>query len=61
VTTFYTYPEPTPICAVAASILTAAWHMLRNGTLWRDLGSDHFHKRAGRAPVHVKPVAALIS
>jgi transposase len=34
------------ICAVAASILTAAWHMLRNGTLWRDLGSDHFHKRA---------------
>src|SRR5215212_8110235 len=34
------------VCAVAASILTAAWHMLRNGTLWRDLGSDHFHKRA---------------
>jgi transposase len=34
------------ICAVAASILTAAWHMLRNATLWRDLGSDHFHKRA---------------
>ena len=34
------------ICAVAASILTAAYHMLRDGTLWRDLGSDHFHKRA---------------
>src|SRR3712207_4431370 len=34
------------ICAVAASILTAAWHMLRDGTLWRDLGPDHFHKRA---------------
>jgi transposase len=34
------------ICALAASILTAAWHMLRDGTLWRDLGSDHFHKRA---------------
>src|SRR5215210_2258074 len=34
------------ICTVAASILTAAWHMLRDGTLWRDLGSDHFHTRA---------------
>jgi transposase len=34
------------ICAVAASILTAAWHMLRNGAPWRDLGADHFHNRA---------------
>jgi transposase len=30
------------ICAVAASILTAAYHMLRDGTFYRDLGSDHF-------------------
>ena len=34
------------VCAVAASILTAAWHMLRNGTLWHDLGPDHFHRRS---------------
>jgi transposase len=30
------------ICAVAASILTAAYHMLRNGTFYADLGPDHF-------------------
>jgi transposase len=30
------------ICAVAASILTAAYHMLRHGTLYQDLGADHF-------------------
>jgi hypothetical protein len=30
------------ICAVAASILTAAYHMLRDGTFYRDLGADHF-------------------
>ena len=29
------------ICAVAASILTAVYHMLRDGTLYRDLGPDH--------------------
>jgi transposase len=29
------------ICAVAASILTAAYHMLRDGTFYRDLGPDH--------------------
>ncbi len=34
------------ICAVAASILTAAWHMLRNGTFYQDLGPDHFSHRA---------------
>jgi transposase len=34
------------VCAVAASILTAAWHMLRDGTLWHDLGPDHFHRRS---------------
>jgi transposase len=34
------------ICAVAASILAAVWHMLRDGTFWRDLGPDHFHRRS---------------
>ena len=28
--------------AVAASILTAVYHMLRDGTFFRDLGPDHF-------------------
>jgi transposase len=34
------------ICAVAASILTAAYHMLKNGTLYQDLGANHFDNRA---------------
>jgi transposase len=34
------------ICAVAASILTAAHHMLRGGTFYQDLGPDHFDRRA---------------
>jgi transposase len=34
------------VCAVAASILTAAWHMLRDGTLWHDLGPDYFQRRS---------------
>jgi transposase len=33
------------IVAVAASILTAAFHMLRDGTYWNDLGSDYFDRR----------------
>jgi transposase len=32
------------IIAVAASMLTAAWHMLRNQTDWRDLGAAHFDR-----------------
>jgi len=32
--------------AVAASILTAAYEMLKSGALYEDLGSDHFDKRA---------------
>lgn len=31
--------------AVAASILTAAYHMIANGTFYQDLGADHFQKR----------------
>lgn len=32
------------IIGVAASMLTAAWHMLRNGTEWHDLGAAHFDR-----------------
>jgi len=34
------------IVAVAASILTAAYHMLKDGTLYQDLGANHFDQRA---------------
>ena len=33
------------ICAVAASILTAAYHMLKDGTFYNDLGPTHFDRR----------------
>jgi transposase len=60
------------IGAVAASMLTAAYHMLKNGTLYQDLGANHFDLRAkgkqvlrlvnrlqhlGYA-VHISPIAA---
>jgi transposase len=32
------------ICAVAASILTAAYHMLKDGTFYADPGPDHFRR-----------------
>jgi transposase len=32
------------IIGVAASMLTAAWHMLRNGTEWHELGAAHFDR-----------------
>ena len=32
------------LCAVAASILTAIYHMLRDGTPYHDLGADHVQK-----------------
>lgn len=34
------------VCAVAASILTAAYHMLKQGALYQDLGPDHFDRRS---------------
>ena len=34
------------IGAVAASILTAIHHMLKNGTRYQDLGADHFDRRS---------------
>jgi transposase len=34
------------ICAVAASILTAIYHILKDGTEHRDLGANHFNRRS---------------
>jgi transposase len=34
------------ICAVAASMLTAIYHMLKNGTEHQDLGANHFDHRS---------------
>ena len=36
----------TAICAVAASMLTAIYHMLKDGTEHRDLGANHFDRRS---------------
>jgi transposase len=33
-------------CAVAASLLTTIYHMLKNGTQFKDLGADHFDRRS---------------
>jgi transposase len=33
------------VIAVAASILTTAYHMLADGTCYQDLGPDHFARR----------------
>jgi hypothetical protein len=38
--------------AVAASILTAIWHILRDGAVYQDLGADHFHKRSPERQAH---------
>jgi hypothetical protein len=32
--------------AVAASILTAIYHMLKDGTMYQDLGRKHFDRRS---------------
>ena len=40
------------IGAVAASILTAAYEMLKTGTLYEDLGCNHFDKRGKGKQVH---------
>ena len=34
------------VCAVAASLLTTIYHMLRDGTPFADLGADHFDRRS---------------
>ena len=33
------------IVAVAASMLTAVYHVLKNGVAYQDLGADHFTRR----------------
>jgi len=40
------------IIAVAASMLTAAWHMLREGTEWHDLGAAHFDHADAEKTAH---------
>ena len=37
------------ICAVAASLLTAIYHMLKSGAPHRDLGADYFDRRSPEA------------
>jgi transposase len=36
-------------CAVAASLLTTVYHMLKDGTEFKDLGADHFDRRSKEA------------
>ena len=59
--------------AVAASILTAIYHMLKDGTMYQDLGCNHFHRRSTEQQkkrlvkrfadlgyaVEIKPLAAM--
>jgi transposase len=47
------------ICAVAASLLTAIYHMLKNGTGHHDLGADCFDRRSSHAKA--KRLIALLS
>jgi transposase len=60
------------ICAVAASILTAAYHMLNDGTFYQERGPGHFDERRNESharrlvkhlaslgyAVEIKPIAA---
>src|SRR5262249_33416746 len=39
------------ICAVAASLLTAIYHMLKDGTEHQDLGASHFDRRPAEPKV----------
>jgi transposase len=39
------------LCAVAASILTTVYHMIKDGTEFRDLGPDHFERRSNNARI----------
>jgi transposase len=49
------------ICAVAASILRAIYHMLSDGTAHQDLGADYFDRRSPQAKVGrlVRQIAKL--
>ncbi len=46
-------------CAVAASMLTAIYHMIKNGVAHQDLGANHFDKRA--TDIKVKRLVDQIS
>ena len=46
---------PKKAVARRASILTAAYHMLKDGTAYRDLGPDHFDRRLGSRPAARPP------
>jgi transposase len=46
------------IGAVAASMLTAAYHMIATGTFYQDLGSDHFERRS--KPSQIKRLVAKL-
>jgi transposase len=47
------------IGAVAASMLTAVYHMLKTGTFYQDLGADHFHRRS--EPTLIKRLVQKLS
>jgi len=49
------------ICAVAASMLTTIYHMLKDGTDYQDLGADHFDRRSKQTNTTrlVKQLASL--
>jgi transposase len=47
------------ICAVAAAMLTAIYHMLKDGTFHQDLGADHFDRRS--AAVKAKRLVAQLA
>lgn len=49
------------ICAVAAAMLTAIYHMLKDGTVHQDLGADHFTRRSKQSRTNrlVKQLASL--
>ena len=41
-------------------MLTAIYHMLRDGTVYQDLGADHFHRSpAGPGATLAKQIAKL--
>ena len=46
------------ILAVAASILTAVYHMLKDGTFYNELGADFFDRRAETS--HTKRLVARL-
>jgi hypothetical protein len=43
---------PKAICAVAASLLTTIYHILKDGTAYCDLGANHFDKRPAQVKVN---------